>query len=189
MRAVVDVNVLISGVLSAKGPSAKILRASRDGLFELAVSELLLAELSRALSYPKLRKRIPPEKAAASTNWVRDQGTLAEDPANPPPVGSRDRDDDYLLALAISRRAYLVTGDQDLLVLSDDLPILTPAQFATMLRESRWRPLSPAVASPARSPQPDRVPADRAIAPCGKDSSAPPVLERVRRRSRADATP
>jgi predicted nucleic acid-binding protein len=28
-------------------------------------------------------------------------------------------------------------GDQDLLVLSDDLPILTPAQFATKLRQSR----------------------------------------------------
>jgi uncharacterized protein len=137
VRAVVDVNVLISGVLSAKGPSAEILRASRDGLFELVVSEMLLAELKRALGYPKLRKRVPPEKGAAFTNWVREHGTLAEDPPSPPPVGSRDPDDDYLLSLASSRRAYLVTGDQDLLVLSDDLPILTPAQFASKLRESR----------------------------------------------------
>src|SRR5205807_558750 len=67
---------------------------------------------------------------------TRDEGSLAEDPASPPPVGSRDPDDDYLLALAINRRAYLVTGDQDLLVLSDDLPILTPAQVATKLRET-----------------------------------------------------
>ena len=137
MRAVVDVNVLISGVLSANGPSAEILRSSRDGLFELVVSEMLLAELRRALGYPKLRKRIPPEKAAAFANWVSDHGALAEDPASPLPVGSRDPDDDYLLALAISRRAYLVTVDQDLLVLPDDLPILTPAQFAIKLRESR----------------------------------------------------
>jgi putative PIN family toxin of toxin-antitoxin system len=137
VRAVVDVNVLISGVLSAKGASAEILRASRDGLFELVVSELSLAELKRAFSYPKLRKRIPPEKAAGFANWVRDHGTLAEDPASPPSVGSRDPGDDYLLALAISRRAYLVTGDQDLLVLSDDLPILSPAQFTTKLHETR----------------------------------------------------
>jgi putative PIN family toxin of toxin-antitoxin system len=136
VRAVVDVNVLISGVLSAKGSSAEILRASRDGQFELVVSELLLAELKRALAYPKLRKRIASEKADAFSDWVRDQGSLAEDPASPPPVGSRDPNDDYLLALAINRRAYLVTGDQDLLVLSDDLPILTPAQFATKLREA-----------------------------------------------------
>jgi putative PIN family toxin of toxin-antitoxin system len=136
VRAVVDVNVLISGVLSAKGSSAEILRASRDGQFELVVSELLLAELKRTLAYPKLLKRIPPEKAAAFASWVRDHGILAEDPASPPPVGSRDPDDDYLLALAINRRAYLVTGDKDLLVLSDDLPILTPAQFATKVRET-----------------------------------------------------
>lgn len=137
MRAVLDVNVLISGVLSAKGPSAEILRASRDGRFELVISELLLAELKRALAYPKLQKRIPAEKAHAFANWVRDHGTLAEDPATPAPVSSRDPDDDYLLTLAIDRRAYLVTGDQDLLVLSDDLPILAPAEFATMLRQSR----------------------------------------------------
>ncbi len=134
---VVDVNVLLSGVLSAKGASAEILHASRDGRFELVVSELLLAELKRAVSYSKLRRRIPPEKAAAFANWVGDHGTLAEDPASPPPVGSRDPDDDYLLALAISRRAYLVTGAQDPLVLGDDLPILSPGQFTTKLRETR----------------------------------------------------
>jgi putative PIN family toxin of toxin-antitoxin system len=137
VRAVVDVDVLISGVLSAKGSPAEILRASRDGQFELVVSELLLAEFKRTFAHPKLRKRIAPENAAAFVNWVRDHGSVGEDPASPPPVGSRDPDDDYLLALAIDRRAYLVTGDQDLLVLSDDLPILTPAQFATNLRESR----------------------------------------------------
>lgn len=136
MRAVVDVNVLISGVLSAKGFSAEILRASRDGQFELVVSEMPLAELKRALTYPKLHKRIPPEKAAAFANWVGHHATLAEDPPSPPPVTSRDPDDDYLLSLAISQRAYLVTGDQDLLVLRNDLPILSPAQFATKLREN-----------------------------------------------------
>jgi hypothetical protein len=136
VRAVVDVNVLVSAVLSGKGASAEILRASRDGGFELVISELLLAELTRTLAYPKLRKRIPLEKAAAFANWIREHGSLAEDPASPPPVGSRDPDDNYLLALAIDRRAYLVTGDQDLLILSEDFPILTPAQFVIKLRES-----------------------------------------------------
>jgi uncharacterized protein len=137
VRAVVDVNVLISAVLSANGSSAEILRAGRDGQFELVVSEVLLAELERALTYPKLRKHIPSEKAGAYVNWVRDHGTVAEDPTVAPPVGSRDPNDDYLLALAIDRRAYLVTGDQDLLVLGGDLPIVTPKQFLAKLREER----------------------------------------------------
>lgn len=133
MRAVVDVNVLISAALSARGPSAEILRSSRDGAFELVVSESLIAELTRALAYPKLRKRIPTEKAAEFVSWVREHGALAEDPAAPAPVRSPDPGDDYLLALAITRRAFLVTRDQHLLGLRDDLPILTPVEFLTKL--------------------------------------------------------
>jgi putative PIN family toxin of toxin-antitoxin system len=106
-------------------------------LFELVVSELLVTELQRTLGYPKLRKRIPPERAAAFVEWVHDHATLAEDPDDPPPVGSRDPDDDYLLALAIHNRAYLVTGDQDPLVLSADFPILTSAQYVAKLGEIR----------------------------------------------------
>jgi predicted nucleic acid-binding protein len=49
VRAVVDVDVLISAALSARGPSAEILRSNRDGASELVVSELLIAELTRAL--------------------------------------------------------------------------------------------------------------------------------------------
>ncbi len=137
MRAVVDVNVLISGVLSAKGQPAGILRACRDGQFELVISEALLEELQRTLAYPKLRKHISREQAAAYISWVRDHGTFAEDPTSQPSVSSRDPDDDYLLALAIDRRAYLVTGDRYLLVLVEDLPILTPEQFLAELEQQR----------------------------------------------------
>jgi putative PIN family toxin of toxin-antitoxin system len=135
VRAVVDVNVLISAALSARGPSAEILRSNRDGAFELIISELLIAELTRALAYPKLRKRIPAERAAAFVSWVRDHAILAEDPSERVPIRSPDPDDDYLRALAISRRAFLITGDEHLLGLRDDLPLLPPAEFIARLRE------------------------------------------------------
>jgi putative PIN family toxin of toxin-antitoxin system len=137
VRAVVDVNVLISAILSARGPSAEVLRRSRDGAFELVISELLTSELTRALAYPKLRKRVPAEKASTFVSWVRTHGVLVEDPDDPPPLRSPDPDDDYLLALAISRRAFLVTGDQHLLGLTDDLPIVTPAEFVAQLDSYR----------------------------------------------------
>lgn len=133
MRAVVDVNVLVSAVLSAGGPSAEILRSSRSGAFELIVSELLIAELIRALSYPKLRKRVSAEKASAFVAWLREHATVADDPADSAPVRSPDPDDDYLLALAIDQRAFLVTGDQHLLGIGAALPIFTPAAFAEEL--------------------------------------------------------
>jgi putative PIN family toxin of toxin-antitoxin system len=136
LRAVADVNVLVSAVLSAQGPSAEILRASRDGELELIVSDKLITELARTLAYPKIRKRIPLQRADAYVQWIGEHANLVEDPPDLPAVQSRDPDDDYLLALAIHTRAYLVTGDQDLLVLGDALPILTPAQFAAKLRDN-----------------------------------------------------
>lgn len=99
------------------------------GAFELVVSPLLLAELERALAYPKLRERITAEDAARIVGWLRRAATAADDPDGPPPLSSRDSGDDYLLALAVSRRAALVSGDKDLLSLAGDLPIYSPADY------------------------------------------------------------
>lgn len=64
MRAVLDPDVIISGLLSPRGAPAKILRAWLEGVFEIVVSPLLLAELERALAYPKLRGRVTATEAA-----------------------------------------------------------------------------------------------------------------------------
>jgi uncharacterized protein len=111
VRAVVDANVLIAAALSPRGAPARVLRAWLDGAFELVVSPLLLAELERALGHPKLRKRIPQEDAAAFVAWLRRSATVADDPGGAPPVTSPDPDDDYLIALAVSERAALVSGE------------------------------------------------------------------------------
>jgi putative PIN family toxin of toxin-antitoxin system len=106
-----------------------VLRAWIDGAFELIVSPLLLAELDRALAYPKLRKRIPSADAARLVDWLSRSATVADDPENPPSMTSRDPGDDYLIALAISQRAAIVSGDSDLLSLGGDLPVHSPADF------------------------------------------------------------
>ena len=135
VRAVLDVNVLISGALAPAGVPAAILRAAREGVFEMIISDLLAAELDRTLAYPKLRKRIPADAAGAFGAWVRDLGTMTEDPASPPPVRSRDAGDDSLIALAFGSRAYLVSGDEDLLVLADRVPVLSPGSFLHTLSQ------------------------------------------------------
>ena len=129
MRAVVDPNVHISALLAPRGAPAEVLRAWMDGGFELIVSPLLLAELERALAYPKLRKRITAEDAARVVEWLGRSATVAEDPAGRPPLRSPDPGDDYLLALAATARAALVTGDRHLLSLDTALPIFAPAEF------------------------------------------------------------
>ncbi|MEA2470986.1 MAG: uncharacterized protein QOE38_1985 [Thermoleophilaceae bacterium] len=91
----------------------------------------MLAELERALAYPKLRKRVPSEDAACFVEWLRRSATVVDDPDVAPPVRSPDVGDDYLLALAAAARAALVTGDGHLLSLGTDLPIYPPASFLT----------------------------------------------------------
>jgi putative PIN family toxin of toxin-antitoxin system len=132
VRAVLDPNILIAALLSPTGAPAQLVGRWLAGEFELIVSEALLAELERALAYPKLRRRVSAEEAVEVVDLLRDGAVLAPDPPNP--LGrSPDPGDDYLLALAESERAVLVTGDQHLLVLGNEFPIHTARAFRDQL--------------------------------------------------------
>lgn len=132
MRAVLDANVIISGVLAREGAPARVLAAWGVGAFELIVSPALLAELGRAFSYPKLRERIDPEDVAGLLGWLTRLAILAEDLETAPPR-SADPGDDYLIALAAGNDALLVSGDKHLLDLAKELPILPPARFLELI--------------------------------------------------------
>lgn len=136
MRAVVDVNVIISALLSRDGSPATVLRAWQEGRFELIVSPLLLAELERALGYPKLRRRIPVEDAEAVVDWLGRTASLVSDPTDRPLVRSVDPGDDYLLALAASETAVIVSGDDHVLSLRGAAPVYSPAEFLELLERS-----------------------------------------------------
>jgi uncharacterized protein len=133
-RAVLDPNILISALLSPRGSPARVVSRWLAGHFELVVSETLLTELERALSYPKLRDRVSAEESAALLAFLRRGARLAADPAATAP-GSADPADDYLLALAEAERAVLVSGDRHLLALGDRLPIETAGAFLDRLEE------------------------------------------------------
>ena len=134
MRAVLDPNVLISALLAPGGAPALALDAWRAGRYELIASPQLIDELRRALDYPKLRRRIPPDAARAAVVLIERDATIADDPPSPP-ARSADPGDDDLIALARSRRAMLVSGDRDLLDLGGVLPILAPAPFLRWLED------------------------------------------------------
>lgn len=133
MRAVLDVNVVISGLLSGSGAPADVLRALDDGAFEAVGSPKLLAELARALAYPKLRRHVPEDDAEAILRWLANAAAVVDDPSHPPPARSKDADDDYLIALASAQRAALVSGDSHLLVLAPEIPVFSPREFLAWL--------------------------------------------------------
>lgn len=132
MRAVLDPNILISALLARDGAPAQIVSRWLAGGFELVVSERLLAELERALAYPKVRTRVGDVEATAFVSLLRESARLAPD-SKAPARRSSDPGDDYLLALAESERALLVSGDQHVLALAGDFPIQTARAFLDAL--------------------------------------------------------
>ena len=135
MRAVLDTNVLVAALLSRHGGRAGVVSRWLAGEFELIVSPLLLAELERVLAYPKIADRIAAADAEAFLQLLADAGMVAPDPAATP-ARSVDADDDYLLALAESTNAVVVTGDRHLLELAGRFPVETVAQFVERLEGS-----------------------------------------------------
>jgi uncharacterized protein len=133
MRAILDANVLISAVLSRRGAPARFLLAWQAGAFELVVSPLLLAELRRALGYPKLARLVPAADADAFVAWLARSARVATDPPGPSPVLSADAADDYLISLAAAEQAVLVSGDGHLTQLAGRIPVSTPAEFIAAL--------------------------------------------------------
>lgn len=133
IRAVLDTNVLVSALLAPRGAPALILGAWTDGEFELVVSPHLLDELERVLGYPKLRRRITPDQARRVLGLLRSAAEHHHDPMASASVASRDPDDDFLIALAASASAHLVSGDRDLLDLAPHIPVLDPAAFMDLL--------------------------------------------------------
>lgn len=126
-------NVIVSAMLAPSGTPAALLRHWQQGSFEMVVSPHLLAELGRVLSYPKIRSRLSAEQAAAVIQLLSAQASLVDDPPFGTILEATDPGDDYLLALAIVQRAYLVTGDHHLLDLDPTLPIEPPAAFLARL--------------------------------------------------------
>jgi len=133
LRVVLDVNVLVSALLSRTGAPGRLIALWLEGAFELVVSEELLAELGRALAYAKLREHISREDAADFIALLRATASMLADTKRPDHI-SRDPGDDYLLALARSSASVLVSGDRDLLVLAPELPIQEPGAFLEHLK-------------------------------------------------------
>jgi putative PIN family toxin of toxin-antitoxin system len=133
LRFVLDVDVLVSGLLSPRGAPALLLERWLDGEFELIVSKLLLEELERTFALPKLRKRIPAEAAAGFVALLREVAEVAADPTDPPATRSKDAGDDYLIALAAREQAHLVSGDAHVLALEPAIPVLLPRAALDLL--------------------------------------------------------
>jgi len=130
LKIVLDTNVLVSAI-GWKGPPARILRACRAGQFDLITSPPLLNELTRVVTYPKLRVIAQHPDLAEILKWLHapeqvviPRRTVHTITADPP-------DNHVLEAAAEGEADVVISGDEHLLGLKifEGIPILTPAAF------------------------------------------------------------
>ncbi len=137
VRAVIDTNVLLSGLLWRGTPHALIERV-HAGTVTLITSPALLAELTEVIARRKFaailtRTHTDPVRTLAK---LRQAAEMIDPPQLPAPVIRADPDDDAVLALAIAARAkMIVSGDRHLLELGSHqgIQILTPADALQLI--------------------------------------------------------
>lgn len=136
-RVVVDPGVLVSALIAPAGAPALLLAEARAGDLELVVSPLLLEELEEVLRREKFRRYVDLDTVRDYIVMLRRDAVIAPDPEPPPPLRSADPDDDYLIALANSQNAVLVSGDRHLLEIGGGAPILAPADLGATAGRSQ----------------------------------------------------
>ncbi len=130
MKVVLDTNTIVSGI-GWDGPPRRVLMALRDGLHDLVISPDLLVELTRVLSYPKLRPIAAHPSLRAVLEWVHQPEHIVI-PKERLSIIRADPQDNLVLEAAVAGRAgTIVSGDHDLLAIRKfrDIPIVTTRQF------------------------------------------------------------
>lgn len=138
---VIDTQIILRATLNERSLPGKLL-FDLGYLYTLAISPAVRAEIADVLSRPKLRQKFPglTDESTARVLAVLDAGLQITPEITPEitPAVSRDPKDDMFLALAVESKAtYLVSEDNDLLVLDPyrGIRILTVLEFLQALND------------------------------------------------------
>jgi hypothetical protein len=140
LKALLDTNQLVSSLLSSQGLQRQLIDAWRRRAFLLLLVPGQVDEVSEVLLRPKIAKkyRVVPADHQAFLELLRGEAILL--PHQPAPGVCRDPDDDYLLGCAALGGAdYLVTGDDDLLSVTQyrDVVVIDARTFLSVLAAQR----------------------------------------------------
>ncbi len=133
LKIVLDTNVYVSA-LGWRGNEFHIFRKCVIGELDLYLSNAILLEIERVLSYPRLG--FTAEERELFLSLVRRTGRIVV-PQEEVPVIAEDPSDDKFLACAIEAGAdFLVSGDRHLLRLKTfrHIPILSAGQCISLLK-------------------------------------------------------
>lgn len=142
VSVILDTNLLLSAIIIPQSTPDKVIQAWKNDLFNLILSQKLIEELKDVTSrkkflnhYQQFRERSEELIASLKVNAELIEPLSKKDL----PIHSRDPKDDFILASALGGGAdYLVTGDEDLLVLNGNpslgkLKIITAKEFLKLI--------------------------------------------------------
>lgn len=131
MKAVFDTNVLVAAFMTEGLCSSLLIRARRHD-FDLVLSGDIVREFKNTLTK---KFKISSADVSEITAIVKDAAFEVIDQPKPIAGICRDKNDDMVIACAVSADAdYIVTGDEDLLVLKKykNVLIIKPRNFETL---------------------------------------------------------
>lgn len=134
LRVVLDTNLLISYLLTQGKTISKIIDHWESGDIFLLVSPAIVEEIAEVVQRPRLRKHMTIDPQVVmdliSSDALQTSGELTLSGV------CRDPKDEKFLTCAVEGNAdYIVTGDNDLLTLTQfrEIPIIRPADFVQIL--------------------------------------------------------
>jgi len=116
LRAVVDTNLFVSGLFAKDSLSAKLQDLWINQDFELITSIEIIKEISRVLSYPRIKERFQPkeENVRQFFRLIFRKAIIAKDLYKTDRI-TADRTDNKFLACALEKKAdYIVSRDPHL---------------------------------------------------------------------------
>jgi putative PIN family toxin of toxin-antitoxin system len=133
-RVVIDTNLVLSALVFG-GRLSRLRLAWQNNRFIPLASEVTISELVRVLTYPKFKLTNSEQEDLLSDYLPFCDTVLMPDTLPVVPECRDPFDIPFLLLAVVGQADYLVTGDGDLLCLSDNFccPILTVDAFLTVI--------------------------------------------------------
>ena len=143
MRVVIDTNVFISGIFFG-GEPRKILNLAGDQILTPCFNIATLTELELLLRHQKfsMQRNLLSFTIREFLDQLKNYSLLFEQPGITLEIIKEDKNDNFILACAISARAdFIISGDKHLLKLKSfrNIPILTPRQFLNSIHPAPIR--------------------------------------------------
>ena len=123
-RVTIDTNLVLSGIISPNSTPSHLLTAWIHGAFEWILTDAIFGEIKEVLSRKDITSKY--HISESETRGFLENLEVAADfvtplPLHALPIHCRDAKDDIFLACALGGRCdYLITGDEDLLVLNGE---------------------------------------------------------------------